>query len=108
MSPRKTKERVFSAHEVANICGVVNQTVINWIDKGHLAAFRTPGGQYRVYPDVLASFFKEQGMRLPEEVQKILAEQSRIDKVLIIDSDKRFVDAVATTRNQSVASFSSR
>ena len=96
MSPRKTKERVFSAHEVANICGVVNQTVINWIDKGHLAAFRTPGGQYRVYPDVLASFFKEQCMRLPEEVQKILAEQSRIDKVLIIDSDKRFVDAVTT------------
>jgi len=30
--PRKRKKvRIFSALEVANICGVVNQTAINWI-----------------------------------------------------------------------------
>ena len=33
--------RIFSALEVANICGVVNQTAINWIRNGHLKAFTT-------------------------------------------------------------------
>ncbi|TVR72647.1 MAG: response regulator [Spirochaetaceae bacterium] len=90
MARTKKKERVFSAHEVANICGVVNQTTINWIDKGHLDAFRTPGGQYRVYPDVLARFLQKQNMRLPEELKQILAEQARIDQILIVDDDQEF------------------
>jgi len=87
---RTKKERVFSAHEVANICGVVNQTAINWIDKGHLEAYSTPGGQYRVYADVLAKFLQKQGMRLPDELKQVLAEQSRIEEVLIVDDDSDF------------------
>lgn len=94
MARTNKKERVFSAHEVANICGVVNQTTINWIDKGHLDAFRTPGGQYRVYPDVLARFLQKQNMRLPDELKQILAEQARIDQVLIVDDDRDFNDLV--------------
>ncbi len=90
MARTRLKERVFSAHEVANICGVVNQTAINWIDKGHLEAFRTPGGQYRVYPDVLGKFLQNQGMRLPEELRKILEEQSKIEQVVIVDNDQKF------------------
>ena len=39
------KAVVYSALEVAEICGVVNQTAINWIRKGYLKAFMTPGGQ---------------------------------------------------------------
>ena len=50
------KNQNLSALEVANICGVVNQTAINWIKSGHLKAFITPGGQYRVYTDDLISF----------------------------------------------------
>ena len=88
------KERVFSAHEVANICGVVNQTAINWIDKGHLEAYTTPGGQYRVYADVLAKFLQKQGMRLPEELKQILAEQAKIEQVLIVDDDQKANDTI--------------
>ena len=88
------KERVFSAHEVANICGVVNQTAINWIDKGHLEAYTTPGGQYRVYADVLAKFLQKQGMRLPEELKQILAEQAKIEQVLIVDDDQKVNDSI--------------
>ncbi|MDR2747514.1 MAG: histidine kinase, partial [Treponema sp.] len=32
---------MYSALEVANICGVVNQTAINWIRNGYLKAFVT-------------------------------------------------------------------
>jgi two-component system, OmpR family, response regulator len=95
MARTNKKERVFSAHEVANICGVVNQTAIKWIDKGHLDAYTTPGGQFRVYADVLAKFLQKQGMRLPEELKQVLAEQARIENVLVVDDDRSFNDLVA-------------
>ena len=55
MSKDSRKTIVYSALEVANICGVVNQTAINWIRNGYLKAFSTPGGQYRVYQDDLCN-----------------------------------------------------
>jgi CheY-like chemotaxis protein len=63
MSRTTRKIRIYSALEVANICGVVNQTAINWIRNGYLKAFSTPGGQYRVYEDDLSSFLSGHGMR---------------------------------------------
>lgn len=94
MARTNKKERVFSAHEVANFCNVVNQTAINWIDRGYLEAYTTPGGQYRVYADVLAAFMQAQGMRIPEELKQILAEQAKIEQVLIVDDDAELNDAV--------------
>jgi CheY-like chemotaxis protein len=87
MSSRK-RLRIFSALEVANICGVVNQTTINWIKTGHLKAFITPGGQYRVYIEDLVSFLKERGMRVPEELDSILTADVDPSLVLIVDDDK--------------------
>ncbi len=89
MAKKNDKPEVFSALEVANICGVVNQTAINWIKGGHLKAFTTPGGQYRVYPDDLALFMKSRNMRIPEELNEkcsspVVFKQS----VLIVDDDK--------------------
>ena len=57
MGKKEKKVRIFSALEVADICGVVNQTAINWIKNGFLKAFMTPGGQYRVYAEDLFTFF---------------------------------------------------
>jgi len=48
MGRNDKRVRIFSALEVANLCGVVNQTTINWIKSGHMKAFTTPGGQFRV------------------------------------------------------------
>lgn len=83
MSKKTQKTTVFSALEVANICGVVNQTAINWIRSGHLKAFTTPGGQYRVYKEDLISFMQKRNMRIPDEIQSL---QSL--SVLIVDDDK--------------------
>ena len=64
------------------------------IRQGHLDAYTTPGGQYRVYADVLAKFMQSQGMRLPDEVREILAEQARIEEVLIVDDDQELNDLI--------------
>ena len=33
---------------IAEYCGVTSVTVLRWIRKGHLPAFRLPSGHYRI------------------------------------------------------------
>jgi len=86
--PSKPKQRVFSALEVARICGVVNQTVINWIRAGHLTASVTPGGQFRIYPDDLKGFLESKGMRVPEDVQALVS--PTVQTILIVEDAEGF------------------
>ena len=88
MAKKEKKVRIFSALEVANICGVVNQTAINWIKNGFLKAFTTPGGQYRIYADDLREFLATRGMRVPEVLIDGDGEESERRRVLIVDDDE--------------------
>ncbi len=92
MSKNDKKIRIFSALEVANICGVVNQTAINWIRNGYLKAFTTPGGQYRVYAEDLTAFLENRGMRVPDELAELMKEDVDWTRVLIVDDDRELND----------------
>lgn len=83
-------KQVYSALEVARLCGVVNQTSINWIKAGHLKAFKTPGGQYRVYPEDLQEFMSARKMQVPQEVLDACSQNAagQSKKLLIVDDDK--------------------
>ena len=83
MRRENRRVRIFSALEVANICGVVNQTTINWIRNGHLKAFTTPGGQYRIYAKDLAAFLDKRGMGASGEVLQVMLENANWDTFLI-------------------------
>jgi len=89
MSPTQ-KQRVYSALEVAKICGVVNQTVINWIRAGHLQASVTPGGQFRIYPENLKAFLDSKGMKVPEEVQALVT--PAVNSLLVVEDDRVYND----------------
>ena len=88
MAKDLNKTVVYSALEVANICGVVNQTAINWIRNGHLKAFSTPGGQYRVYRDDLVLFMQNRGMRIPAELSTEVVGEKSNNSILVVDDDK--------------------
>jgi len=85
--------RIFSALEVANICGVVNQTAINWIRNGHLKAFTTPGGQYRIYAKDLAAFLDKRGMNASGEVLQVIIENANWS-VLLVAAEKSVNDSL--------------
>jgi len=85
--------RIFSALEVANICGVVNQTAINWIRNGHLKAFTTPGGQYRIYAKDLAAFLDKRGMNASGEVLQVIIENANWG-VLLVAAEKPVNDSL--------------
>lgn len=90
MTRKSKKERIFSALEVANICGVVNQTAINWIKNDYLKAFTTPGGQYRVYAEDLMDFLRARNMKIPEELFGVVEGAVVKRSVIVIDDDEEF------------------
>lgn len=94
MGKAPQKIRIFSALEVANLCGVVNQTAINWIRNGYLKAFMTPGGQYRVYIEDLLAFLEKRGMRVPAELEKIGKSEVDWSSIAVIDDDKTLNDLI--------------
>lgn len=89
MNRKSKRVKYFSALEVANICGVVNQTVINWIKAGYLKAYLTPGGQFRVSPEDLSDFLVSRGVELPQELKDVLKEVSitKEKSIIIVDDD---------------------
>mgnify|MGYP003418474547 FL=1 len=85
MSKDLGKTVVYSALEVANVCGVANQTAINWIRNGYLKAFNTPGGQYRVYVDDLVAFMTERKMRIPRALMSNMKKKSC--RILVVEDE---------------------
>ncbi len=102
MSQNENKLVVFSALEVAKLCGVVNQTAINWIKSNHLKAFKTPGGQFRVYPKDLIDFMRSREIELPGELLKFCETEEVSKKLLIVDDDKALNTVLAKFMQNSI------
>ena len=73
-------KEVFTTFEAAKICNANITSIKNWIEKGELRAFRTPGGHYRIEQKVLDDFLNRHSMPNP------FAERER-RRVLLIHSD---------------------
>ena len=97
MKKKDDKIKTFSALEIANICGVVNQTVINWVKGGHLKAFVTPGGQYRIYSEDLIIFMQRRNMKIPHELIPFVKGK----KILIADADDKFLQSLKAQIEQN-------
>ncbi len=89
---KSTKPAMYSALEAAKLCGVSNQTVINWIKNEFLKAFKTPGGQFRVYAEDLVEFMESRNMNVPTELLDQCQSKNVVvpKTLLIVDDDHAF------------------
>ena len=79
-------KKAFTTFEVADICDVTPVTIQNWIDKGWLRAYRTPGGHRRVLRDDLLSFLDSRN------IPHIFNERIGPPQILIVDDEKKFTE----------------
>ncbi len=80
---------VFTTGEVAEVCGISQQTVIRCFDSGRLGGFRVPGSRFRRIPrESLVQFMKDHGI----PIEKLETDRK---KVLIVDDEKDIVDMLA-------------
>ncbi len=76
------EKEIFTTYEAGKICRVDLSTVIDWVGKGLLPAYRTPGGHRRIKKDDLVEFMKKYHLPLPPE-------WSEKKKILIIDDEPK-------------------
>jgi len=82
---------VFTTFEAAKLCHVSPLSIINWVNAGRLAAFRTPGGHRRIRREDLVMFMRENGLPLPDELKT----GSGRRKVLIVDDEASIRELLA-------------
>ncbi len=81
--------RVLTTGEAAKYCGVNFRTVIRWIERGKLKAYKLPGrGDHRIQVDDFVAFMRENQIPVPEE----LAEVSRT--VLVVEDQPEMAAAI--------------
>jgi two-component system OmpR family response regulator len=97
MNERMPKK--LTTFKIANMLGVSDQSVSNWIDAGQLAAERTPGGHRRIMPADLIEFLKQQGMRLPDELNVVPT------TILIVDDEADVAEWIANLLRENCPDF---
>lgn len=83
--------KVYTTGEVATFTGVNFRTVIRWIEKGLLPAYRLPGsrGDHRIAHSDLVVFMRANAMPLPDSF--VALQKS----VLVVDDDQPMARAIA-------------
>ncbi|MBI4347211.1 MAG: response regulator [Elusimicrobia bacterium] len=76
-----TDEPIFTTFSAAKACGVFHTTVTNWVNKGKLKAYTTPGGHRRIRLSDLLEFMDRFDMPVPEGLRE------RACRVLIVEDD---------------------
>lgn len=77
-------KQVFTTGEVANLLHVHQTTIIDWIQKGMLKAYHTPGGHRRVEKNNLIGFLESHKMPIPHDLVPALkpSEQPQLGEKL--------------------------
>ena len=82
-------EDIFTVAQAGKYCNVSAKTIINWIESGHIEAYKTVGGHRRIKRSSLENFMRNQGIPVPEG--KVPDTRKRI---LVIDDDPIIVETI--------------
>lgn len=81
---------VFTVYTASQYCNVSSKTIINWIDAGHIKAYRTVGGHRRISRGDLEAFMLRQGIPIPRQT----TDESRRKRILVVDDDPIIVESI--------------
>ncbi len=82
-------EDIVTVYQASQYCKVSPKTIINWIEAGHIKAYKTVGGHRRMKISDLEEFMNKQGIPLPQVND--VAERRRI---LVVDDDPIIVETI--------------
>lgn len=66
-------EKLLTASDLATLCEVDLKTIHNWVDRGRIAHFRTPGRHLRFRAADVAEFLRAWGYSVPRELARASA-----------------------------------
>lgn len=80
---------ILTVSQASKLCGVSLKTVTNWIEAGHIKAYKTVGGHRRIRKEDLYNFMAEHKIPLPQDEK---TDNRR--KILIVDDDRIIVETL--------------
>jgi len=86
--------KILTVYEASQFCGVSAKTITNWIEAGHIKAFRTVGGHRRISLSDLNAFLKERNMPTIEESSLEKEPPAGRKRILIVDDDTIIVETL--------------
>ena len=82
-------EHIMTVFMASKFCRVSPKTIINWIEAGHIKAYKTVGGHRRINRADLEGFMRKQGIPIPEDEPE---EGTR--RILVVDDDPIIVESI--------------
>lgn len=83
-------EDILTVFKASQYCKVSPKTIINWIDSGHIPAYKTVGGHRRIKHKDLIEFMNRQGIPIPEGG----APPDERRRILVVDDDPIIVETI--------------
>ncbi len=80
---------VLTVFKASKYCNVSSKTIINWIESGHIQAYKTVGGHRRIKKSDLEDFMRKQGIPIPQE-----EELEGRKRILVVDDDPIIVETI--------------
>jgi excisionase family DNA binding protein len=80
---------ILTVFKASKYCNVSPKTIINWIEAGHIKAYKTVGGHRRINKTDLEDFMRKQGIPIPNDE---LDEGRR--RILVVDDDPIIVETI--------------
>ena len=82
-------EDILTVFKASKYCNVSPKTIINWIESGHITAYKTVGGHRRIKQSDLVAFMTKQGIPIPED----MSVEGRT-RILVVDDDPIIVETI--------------
>lgn len=82
-------EDTLTVFTASKYCNVSSKTIINWVEAGHIKAYKTVGGHRRIKKSNLESFMQSQGIPIPETGDELGRK-----KILVVDDDMIIVESI--------------
>jgi excisionase family DNA binding protein len=82
-------EDVLTVFKASQFCNVSPKTIINWVESGHIKAYKTVGGHRRINQSDLLAFMHKQGIPVPAEEPTEVRQ-----RILVVDDDPIIVETI--------------
>ncbi len=80
---------ILTVFMASKYCNVSPKTIINWVEAGHIKAYKTVGGHRRINKSDLEVFMRKQGIPIPEDE----VDDTR-KRILVVDDDPIIVETI--------------
>jgi excisionase family DNA binding protein len=91
---------ILTVVKAGKYCRVSPKTIINWVEAGHIKAYKTVGGHRRITVANLKEFMKKQGIPIPRTLQ----DKDR-NRVLVVDADQMIVETIVQALKEDIFDY---